>query len=402
MDDKSKNQEIIVRIICVLLSFGLWLYVSNVENTTKEYKLDKVPVDISNIETLKDYKLALAPNQKFYITLNLEGPQGDIYKINRDQFKIVVDLNSYALRKGENNIPVEIVNAPLNINIKNNGLLKVKIILDDYVEKNMPISTDIKINTKQGIYAQKAQVKPESGMVTGPKEYVDKVKTLSVVGDVKNAEKDVEITLPLVALDDNNKVVEEVNCAPSNATVTIPVNRGKLVAVNIVTKSQLKEGLYVSSMVATPDNIEVIGDDKDLEDIKSIDTEPIDLSKITDTTEVSIALKIPERVKTTLTNNQIKVKINLNKLVTKDFTIPITIKAIDDGLSGKVNPEKIVLTLKGTQEDLDNVKIEDLKAELDLQGKKEGEYTITPTITNPYNNLTMTATDTVKVTITKK
>lgn len=404
MDDKSKKQEIVVRIICVLLSFGLWLYISNVENNTKEYKMDKVPVDISNVDVLKDYKLALIPNQKFYVTLNLEGPQSDIYKVSRDQFKIVLNLNNYVLKKGENNIPVEVVNSPLNINIKNNGLLRVKIILDDYVEKSMPIKADVKITAKQSVYAQTPQIKPESALVTGPKEYVDKVKNLSVVGEVKNAEKDIEISLPVVALDDNGETVKVVKVEPGNAKVNISVNRGRMIPINIVTKGELKDGSLVSSIVANPDRIEIIGLDKDLENIKSIDTEPVDLTKITESSEVTIAIKVPTKMKSTLTNNLVKVKVNLNKILTKEFEVPITIKLIDEGLNASIEPQKVVVTLNGTEENFVNIKVEDLKAELNLQGKKEGEYTLAPTITNPYENLKLVSIipDKLKTIIIKK
>lgn len=404
MDDKSKKQEIVVRIICVVLSFGLWLYISNVENNTKEYKMDKVPVDISNVDVLKDYKLAVVPNQNFYVTLNLEGPQSDIYKVRRDQFKIVLNLNNYVLKKGENNIPVEVVNSPLNINIKNNGLLRVRIILDDYVEKSMPIKADIKITAKQSVYAQTPQIKPQSALVTGSKEYVDKVKSLSVVGEVKNAEKDMEISLPVVALDDNGETVKDVKVDPGNANVNISVNRGRMIPINIVTKGEIKDGLLVSSIVANPDRVEIIGLDKDLENIKYIDTDPVDLTKITESSEVTIAVKIPENLKSTLTNNQVKVKVNLNKLVTKEFTVPINIKLIDEGLNASIEPQKVVITLKGTEESFVNIKGEDLKAELNLQDKKEGEYTLAPTLTNPYDNLKLVSIipDKIKTIIVKK
>ncbi|SHJ76213.1 YbbR domain-containing protein [Clostridium cavendishii DSM 21758] len=408
MDDKSKKQEIVVRIICVILSFGLWLYVSNVENTTREYKFDKVPVEILNTDILKtDYKLALVPNQNFTVTLNLEGPQNDVYRVTRDQFKIVANLKNYVLKKGLNEIPVEIVNSPSNINInkKNTGVLKVKILLDEYAEKKMPIKSDIKPITQQGIYAGIPDVTPATATVSGPKEYVNKVKVLSVSGEVQNVNKNMDITLPIVAVDENNKPLQEVKVEPEVAAVSIKVNKGKSVPINVVTTGKAKEGITINSIVSVPDKVELIGDDSILDNISKIDTEPLDISKITEGGEVSIGVSIPKNVKINLQGNKVKVKIALVSTITKQFEVPVTLQGLDTTLDCKLDVQKVTVSLRGEESVINSIKNEDIKAELNLQGKKEGDYVIAPNITSEkLNNVKLTGTvpDKVKVNIVKK
>lgn len=119
MDQKSsKKRQIIIQLICLVLSFGLWLYISNVENPVTTYSLDKVPVELINETALNNSGLTLSPNQNVYVDLKLEGPRSELYSIKRDQFKVTVDLGDYVLKKGENSVPVEIVDYPDNINIK--------------------------------------------------------------------------------------------------------------------------------------------------------------------------------------------------------------------------------------------------------------------------------------------
>lgn len=404
MDKKSKNQEIVVRIICLILSFGLWLYISNVENPTREYRLDKVPVELTNVNVLKDYMLDLSPNQNFYITLNLVGPANDIYKVNKDEFKVVVDLSKWVVKKGENNLQVQIVNAPSNVSIKNNGVLTVKIVLDDYLEKNIPIKSDVKVSTKQGVYAQEPRINPINGVVSGPGEFVNKVKYLTVKGEVKSAEQEVNMTLPVVAVDENNTVIEAVKVKPSNAQITIPINKGKIVPINVITKGNIKGGMALKELLAVPDKVELIGDEKILENIKEVDTEAIDLSQITDSTEVNAILKIPPNVNLVLSKNQVNVKIVLAKIITKDYSVNVSIKSIDDGLTAQIEPQTVTATLKGMEDSFANIKTENLKAEVNLAGMKEGEYLIAPIITNSYSDLTLVSStpEKVKVTILKK
>lgn len=404
MDKKSKNQEIVVRIICLILSFCLWLYISNVENPNRDYKLDKVPVELTNVDVLKNYMLEIAPNQNFYVTLNLVGPANEIYKITREQFKVVVDLSKWVLKKGENNIQVQIVNAPSNISIKNNGVLTVKIVLDDYLEKNIPIKSDVKVSTKQGIYAQEPRINPINAVVSGPAEYVNKVKYLTVKGEVKNGEQEVNMTLPVVAVDEDNNVIEEVKVNPSNAQITIPINKGKGVPINVITKGNVKDGMVLKTVLPVPDKVELIGDEKVLENINSVDTEAIDLSQLVDSKEVNVPLKIPPNINLTSAKKEVAVKIVLAKVITKEYSVNASIKSIDDGLMAQIAPEAVTVTLKGIEDSFSSMKAENLKVEVNLAGMKEGEYLISPTVTNTYSNLTVLSftPEKIKVTILKK
>ena len=51
MDNWKNKQKIIVQLVCLLLSLGLWIYVTNIENPIKSYELSKVPVEIKNADS---------------------------------------------------------------------------------------------------------------------------------------------------------------------------------------------------------------------------------------------------------------------------------------------------------------------------------------------------------------
>lgn len=404
MDSKAKNKEIIVRVVCLILSFGLWLYISNVENPTREYRLDKVPVEILNVETIKDQKLAVSPNQELYVTLNLEGPANEIYKITPEQFKITADLSAYALKKGENSIPVNIVNYPKSINIKNTNFLRVKVRLDDYVEKSIPIKSELKITARQGTHAEFPQIKPINALISGAGEYVNSVKTLVVSGDIRNADSDVSMSLPIKALGENNKEIEGVNIDPVNAEVLVVVKKGKFVPVNVSTTGKLPEGLVLKGLSPSTERVEVVGNDDVLDKISEVYTEPIDLSSITDSREVISKLTLPRNVQLSDDQQQIKVKIVINALITRQYQIPITTKGLTDGFQSSMNPQNITVVLRGIEDDITSFNIEDIKAEVDLTNSKEGENVLPVMLTNSNNKVQVVSEnpDKVKVTVSKK
>ena len=50
---KIEGKNFLVKFICLLLSFSLWLYIINVENPVRELKLNNVPVQVVNSEVLR-------------------------------------------------------------------------------------------------------------------------------------------------------------------------------------------------------------------------------------------------------------------------------------------------------------------------------------------------------------
>ncbi|MCW5197922.1 hypothetical protein F1Z41_03715 [Clostridium perfringens] len=65
----------------------------------REIKLNNVPVQVVNSEVLKDYDLVMVPNQNLTVDLDLEGPSTEIYKVKKEQFKVVVNLSEYVLKR---------------------------------------------------------------------------------------------------------------------------------------------------------------------------------------------------------------------------------------------------------------------------------------------------------------
>lgn len=404
MDNSNKKQEIVVRIVCVILAFALWLYVTNIENPTRTYTLNNVPVEIINENALKDLKLIVLPNQDLSVSLKLEGPTSEVFAAKPYQFKIVANLSDYAVKKGENQIPVEIVSNPSNISIKNQ-FLRVKVMIDDYVEKSVPILPEVKVSTKQGAYASEPDVKPTNGLVSGPAQYVNNVKYLLAKGEVNNADKDVSVSLPLRAVDENKKEVSNVEKEPSNATITIPVRKSKFVNINVKTKGTLPNGITLKKIDVMPDKLEVIGDEAVLNNINSLDTEPIDLSKISTSGEVNAKVIITDKIR--IINNKnatVLVAINVAKVAQRSLNIKVALTGVLEQFNGQMEKDTVTVVVEAEESIAASAKEEDFIAEINATGVLEGvhELPIKVSSKKPDIRIVNSNPDKTKVTITKK
>ena len=400
---KIKGKNFLIKFICLLLSFSLWLYIINVENPVREYKLNNVPVQVVNADVLKGYNLVLVPNQNLTVDLDLEGPSTEIYKVKKEQFKIVVNLGEYVLKEGDNNIPVQIESSPNNINIKNNGLLRVNVALDKYQEKSLPIESKIKVNTEQGTYADKITINPQNATVSGAQSLVSKVKALEVKGEINDVSKAVNMSLPVVAVDENGNEIKDVNISPNKVDVSFGVKKAKEVPVNVITTGTPKEGLALKSITPSIAKVSLIGPEDALSKVSFVETTPIDVSQFADDAEVTTVLKVPDGV--SLTSNdqsQIKVKLDFSKDSQKEIDVPVTIEGSLEGYTPETDVKTVKLTLDGPEDSISNIDVSKFKCSIDISKLTADGGSVKPTISNSYDNIKVINMNPVEVKVTFK
>lgn len=404
MDRESKSKsQIIVKICCVLAALSLWLYITYVENPIKTYKVKNIPVQLINEEAINEAKLALLPDQKFTISVNIKVTSSDLYLAKADQFKIIADMSAYVLKKGENRIPIQIAESPSEVVIENSEKLWITVILDDYLEKSVMVTTAIEGEAKNGYSTLDPVISPNSVIVSGAAAYVNQVSYVEAKGNIKNIDKNTILTLPIQAKNSFGNVIKEVSAEPSVVEVLLPIKKKKSVPVFFKSKGELKEGLEVASVNIDPSSIEIIGDEKDLEKINSINIKPIDISKINANTIKEAELDLPENISTFSGLNKVSVDIKVEKIEEKNVSLDVEI--INESASFNVELEKqqVSLIISGAQSKIDKLKLEEIKATVDVGMLKEGTHNVPIDISLPdgINKVSLTPKE-VKIIITKK
>ncbi len=381
MDNKEKNR-LVIPVICLLLSIGLWVYVTNVENKIRTTEISKIPVELINTEALTSSKLALTPNQELYVTLKVEGNTSDINKIKKSDFKVQVDLSEYAWKKGENKVPVSIVDYPITVSIRNTNTLTVSVKIEDMVEKTMPITSDIIVTPRQGYFASVATIDPKEVKVTGAESVVTRVSSLVVSDNKEDVFENVVGSYDIKPLDEAGNEVLGVLLSEKSANVEINVSKGKSVKVNVVTTGQLPNGLKLKSIESNKKFVEILGPKEILDTISEVNSTPLNLSSINESKDVSLGIVIPEGLKLSQGEDYITVKVNVIKFATKDFNIKYSITGGIEGV--KVTPAKdtIKVTISGYENELGNVTADNIKASIDVSAfKEDGSFEQEPKVT---------------------
>ncbi|KGK89336.1 MULTISPECIES: YbbR-like domain-containing protein [unclassified Clostridium] len=398
MDERNKKEQLIIKICCLIAAFGLWLYTTNVLNPIRTYK-KSIPVVLMNADAIGQSNLTLIPGQNPSITLTLKGTANDVYSVTENQFKVVIDLGAYVLKKGENIIPVELKEIPNNIKVVNTENLWAKVEIDELEEKVVPIKTDIEGKAKEGYYALKTNINENSARITGAARYVEKVDAVVAKYNISNRTSDLQQSVSLKPVDKNNNVVDYVKVEPSYVNVKVPIKKIKSIPITVKTTGELADRI-LNSIISIPSSIEIAGEDALINSITSLNTETIDLST-SSKDEIDIKLIVPEGVTLINNNGYVKVKITSNNILQKSIssTIKFINKSEDYDVTSDISQVNIII--KGTGDILNNITT--IESYIDLNSLKEGTHSLPIGVNIPSNvSLVSVTPSNINVTIKKK
>lgn len=403
MDNWKNKQKIIVQLVCLLLSLGLWIYVTNIENPIKSYELSRVPVEIKNADSLKDAGLALSPNQEFYVNLKIEGNSQDLFSVDKSDFTISVDLNEFVLKNGENKITVNIENSPSTVKIKNSNGLTITIKTEAYSTKEVPVKSKINVISKSSYYVATPIFSPETIIVSGPESLVNKVTKVVAEGEESNAVKTIVKDYIVTPVDENDKEITGVELSQKWAEAIIEINEGKIVPIKINTTGTLPSGLRLKSISSTTTEIGITGPESALSSINEIGTETINLSEIKDSTNIDVALGIPDGILIHNGENSITVSIVVEKVQTKEFTIDYSMIGQQEGINIVPDNNKVTITVSGFEDVLNTLTEANFTAELDVsEYTEEGEFSKAPTVNLVgVDNVNIDNVSEIKLTVSK-
>ena len=411
MDNWKTKQKIIVQIVSLFISIGLWLYVTNTENPIRTVEVSKVPVQLLNANDLSKQGMALVPNQSIYVDLKVEGYSQDVYKLNKDNFSIKIDLAEYALKLGDNSIPITIVDTPSNVTVKNTSNLVVTVKIEEIIEKDFKVESRIDVAAKANYYVAQPQINPETVTVSGPKSLVSQVKGVVVLGQEDNVFEDIVKNYEVVAIGDSGDTVEGVKLSTERVQVIIKVNPGKSVPIKVGTIGNAGYNINIASMELSQNYVEITGPQYILDSISEIYTEAIDLSRITKNSNMEVALIFPDGIEkasisyVTVSIEVEEVKESKENEVTREFEVEYTTSGLASDFNMTASSDKVKIVLKGSKNKLDSINIENIVASIDLSSITDvGQYTETPAvnITGDAEGVEIISVESIIINVTKE
>lgn len=404
---KKITNNLGLKLISALFAVVLWLVVVNIDNpvTTRAFYHIKVDVINKNVITDngKEYKVL---DDTDYVDITVEGKRSVVDNLKDEDFTAVANMKNIAM--DEQLVPIQVSCLQYNRDIKiRQNIYNMHVSIEDVVTKQFAINTKTTGEASDGYALGGVTLSQNKLKVIGPESVVNKIKKVVVVVDLSGLNASVQKSvIPELYDADGNPIdtSQLVSFDANEVLVGVEILKTKVLPLDLNIEGDVAEGYRYTGMEFEPKTINVKGAPEALQNAASISVPSAELSVAGATGNiekvVDISQYLPEGVQL-VDEDESKVAVTLlvEKLITKKFKIPlknIKVQNLASGLDMEYTSNKDVeIEIQGLKNDLDALKIDSLKSEIDLKDMNIGTQVVNLQVVVPdafsvIGNLTVT------------
>lgn len=402
MDNLFQNRWFVL-FISLVFSISLYFFVTT--ETDKSNDAGRLPGFSTEVQTLEEVPLQVKMDADQYVVsgvpdfvrVSLEGKTSALTRlIGNNNYNFYIDLTN--LSEGEHVVDVKYDNVPDDLTVyiepKN-----VEVVIERRASAEFTVEVDF-VNRDQlpvDYELGTPELSTDKVTIVSSESVIEKIAMVKVYIDVADLRESIRNREVPISVSDIQGNALNVRVDPGVVTVSVPVDRpSRKVPLEVVTEGELAEGLSLVEVEA-PEDVDVYGRTNVLEALEGVATEAIDLTAITDTTELDVALQLPDNIR--MNAETIKVKLVVEK--ESKFNIPLTIEGAGNREVNIVQSgeDKLDVLVRGTVERLKNLKENQLTATIDVSELDVGTHTVPIVIKGPSNVAVEPARETVRIQI---
>lgn len=418
--DKLKNNP--NKIEKVLNRPHILLYISLVFAICMFFLIDKEVINLVNneAEIIANQPVTILYNKEAYVVeglvdtvdIILTGNKSAIYLAKQlGDHEVVLDLTDYkpsdipyrvklTYKQSVDSIDYKIDPTYVTVTIKNK-VSELATISSELLNEN-------KLDSKLSV--ENVELSRNEVVVKGSEEALSKIATVKALIDLSSSEYTDAGTyetdnIPLVAYDEEGKLLENIEIVPATVSATITLNTyKKTVPIKVLTTGDLITGRAISSVTingASSYSVDIYGEKEVIDNIESVPvTIDINGRGNNSTQEYNVSVLRPNGVryvsktsaKIVVTFGDEKQKtLNISSLDEKNLASNLTVNLTDSSA--------ISVQVKGVQSVIDSISESNISAYLDLAGYVAGEYEVDVKIENSDPRLTFVVTNKAKIKI---
>lgn len=369
----DNRKKYFTMFLSIAIAVGLWVFVIENENPTIKMTYSNIPVEYLNEDALEEDGLVVADTEEAAtVKVTLQGKRADLLDLDSDDLAAAVDVSEYT--KGDHYVQVE-VHAPDNVKVVGTKPSQIKITVESLVSSEKTVDVQFEGESPANKEPVFLGVEPEDITVTGASSAVSSVKSLRAVVDISNVtSKKKTINVRLKPVDKLGKEVKGVTLSAEKADITVQMYSTKSVPLNVQTTGTATAGYRVS--VDAPDSVQISCSDDLIDSVSEIATQPVDITDITERTEISLTPVLPEGVRLASKQEKISAVIKVQKWPSKTIKVDVSdiiTENIPEGMAVEFDEETVSFTIY-SEEDISDVSASAFRLLLDCQGLTADEF----------------------------
>ncbi len=388
-------------LLALVLASIIWLNATQQGDpiTTQFLQLDV------NFEGQPDDSILVSP-EKQSIQLRIEGPRSAVNRASIADFNAFVDLTETPFGQ-DISVPIEIstTNTDLEISPIPGA---VEVLLEQQVSRDIPVELDIRGGVARGHAQGAPSVEPAVITVSGRASLVEQLDFALATIFLNDALETTVGEHRPIFYDEQGRVASTgaLNLSTEEVLVTLPVIESAGFADKVITvdwDGYPAPGYRVLSVSADPPTALVKGLPASIKTLTRLQTEPIDITGLTDTFTQQATLDLPSDVSLDQVE-EIFVTIEIEPILSTDtHERQVEILGLQEGSEVSLDPEEVRVVLFGPLPQLDTLVADDVRVTIDAFGLVTGTHSIQPNVDLPDRGVEVRSIrpETIRVTITQ-
>jgi YbbR domain-containing protein len=341
-----------------------------------------IPVEIIG----QDPSLVITGDVPKQIELTLRAPSSiwESMLNNEGDIRAILDLSG--LSTGEHTLTIQIQISTRPVRIVSANPRTVTLTLEPLKTQTLPVDVNVTGEPAIGYRAGDPILDPKEITISGPQSQVDRVVKVRVPMNLAGVRENVEQTVTVQPLDENNQIVAGLGLNPSEVNITIPVSQQggyRDLAVKVVVTGQVASGYRLANITVFPPVVTVFSGDPAL--VNSLpgvlETQPLDLENANDELNTRLSINLPEGV--SLVGDQtVLVRVNITP-IQSSLTLSnktIEVNGLPTGWYAQVAPDNVDVILSGPLPLLDILTPQEVRVVINVTDLTEGTHQLVPDV----------------------
>lgn len=299
---KMTENNRMLKLIALAIAIVLWLYVGTQQDPLAQHTYE-VQLEMENLPVDKTASLS-----EETVKVRVMGRQDRLNALSGSDFKASVDLSD--VEEGEHALPVQ-VTLPNEVYFARTNPSMVNVQVDALQGSEMSVDINTTGTLPGGVTLEDMSVEPQKVFVTSDDAaLLAEVDSVGVSVDLASIYDDSKQNVDVQFYDIVGNPIndERLQALPAQVSLSIKTSQSdteKTVPIQANLVGQLPQGVQIESVSIQPETATVSGAPEELAAIDRVRTAAIDLSQISQTTTLSVAMEsdavtTPESVSITL------------------------------------------------------------------------------------------------------
>jgi YbbR domain-containing protein len=290
-----RRKNVGYKVLALFLALFLWYYVSG----QRDPVIDRTFTCSIETRALSS-QLVLSSPLLSKVHVQVHGVKSIVGSLNDQDVHAYVDLSDQ--NAGISQVQVK-TNVPLGIDIAGIDPQTVKVDLDYWGEKKVPVRLELQGSPASGFMAQTPVINPAEVSVRGPSKLISQIDSVLALLSINGSSNTINQQVPVQII----KVKDEkISVQPSSVAVQVPIvatGAVKTVAVTVDVTGTPANNLVVNGTHIDPASIQITGRADLINSLTTVHTKTIDVSGANGQIIKDVALVLPKGVDVVGVNN---------------------------------------------------------------------------------------------------